>query len=407
MTSSRAVRGNDREGSRQGQSRPGFQGGSSWRNHNTGGERVVNDNRGGGRNESREVSTVFNRDVEEILEEEEPKIKTVAVLPTVEATFGGVRVCCLVDSGSQVTGVSENFLKQLVRVDESIPRMPCKCVVLSGAIGNKSTVGREQVYLTFELGGREFEYCFLVIPGLVRNIILGCDWLRDNSLIINFSENALQGEFGGKIFSHMFNYEPNPGVHISISEVIEEETYLGYSSASQLSESKMLQYYSEADIHASAQAAEGFDEEYKERLENLLLKYIIVSIVPQDLWRGPKRKLRQHFAKTETERRKSRQRPPSTVSAPTLAAVVANKQPQNQEEQAAQPAAAAKSAAEGENGVHLRTGGEGGGFGVIKSIPPPAISHHYMRAIYSEADSSDTESPDDVIWRDGDLDNTR
>nr|CAI5861741.1 unnamed protein product [Callosobruchus analis] len=224
MTSSRAVRGNDREGSRQGQSRPGFQGGSSWRNHNTGGERVVNDNRGGGRNESREVSTVFNRDVEEILEEEEPKIKTVAVLPTVEATFGGVRVCCLVDSGSQVTGVSENFLKQLVRMDESIPRMPCKCVVLSGAIGNKSTVGREQVYLTFELGGREFEYCFLVIPGLVRNIILGCDWLRDNSLIINFSENALQGEFGGKIFSHLFNYEPSPGVHISISEVIEEET---------------------------------------------------------------------------------------------------------------------------------------------------------------------------------------
>nr|CAH7725352.1 unnamed protein product [Callosobruchus chinensis] len=64
---------------------------------------------------------------------------------------------------------------------------------------------------------------------------------------------------------------------------------------------------------------------------------------------------------------------------------------------------AAKSA-EGGNGVDLRASEEGDAVGVIKNNPLLAISPHYMHAepIYSDTNSSDTESPPDIIRHHGD-----
>nr|CAI5819597.1 unnamed protein product [Callosobruchus analis] len=65
---------------------------------------------------------------------------------------------------------------------------------------------------------------------------------------------------------------------------------------------------------------------------------------------------------------------------------------------------AAKSAAEGGKGVDLRASEEGDAVGVIKSNPLLAISPLFMHTepIYSDTNSSDTESPPDIIRHHGD-----
>nr|CAI5847053.1 unnamed protein product [Callosobruchus analis] len=212
---------NNRDIGRQNPYRDNANPNTNWRHAN----RNENRNARHGDNEQRqEVSTVFNKDVGDLLEEK-PEVQTVSVMPIVWAKFENTETQCLVDSGSQVTGVSEKYLAELSHRNEKIPRIPCKCVTLMGAMGSKSTMVKEQVYLTFELGGREFEYSFLVIPGLVRNVILGCDWMHDHGIKIDFGQNKLCGQFMGKNFEYSFNCEPKLDSGLMVSEVLMDDSH--------------------------------------------------------------------------------------------------------------------------------------------------------------------------------------
>lgn len=233
---------------------------SGWRDNRPGN---VNDHKGV-KEISGEVATIFSENFEEILEEPMSEIKPVVTLPTVDIDVENVRTVTLIDSGSQITGVSESFLGELIQENGKIPRIPARCTTLMGALGNKEAKVKEQVFLTFTLGNVEFEYPFLVIPGLARNIILGYDWLRDNQVTIDFSNNVLTFESRQDRIS--FKNEPNKGEGIRVNEILDDEQ-------SSISSKPVLKEYSEKEIREVAENAQCFDEVYKEKLFQLLLNF--------------------------------------------------------------------------------------------------------------------------------------
>lgn len=60
-------------------------------------------------------------------------------------------------------------------------------------VWKKTATVKEQVYLNFSAGELNMDYPFVVIPGLSKKIILGCDWLNDKKASINFAENIYRG----------------------------------------------------------------------------------------------------------------------------------------------------------------------------------------------------------------------
>nr|CAI5833871.1 unnamed protein product [Callosobruchus analis] len=256
---------NNRDIGRQNPYRDNANQNTNWRHANQ------NENRNARHddNEQRqEVSTVFNKDVGDLLEEK-PEVQTVSVMPIVWAKFENTETQCLVDSGSQVTGVSEKYLAELSHRNEKIPRIPCKCVTLMGAMGSKSTMVKEQVYLTFELGGREFEYSFLVIPGLVRNVILGCDWMHDHGIKIDFGQNKLCGQFMGKNFEYSFNCEPKLDSGLMVSEVLMDDNHHIWDTNTKV----VKEWYSKEEIQKISDKAEGLSFSEKNSSCSLLLEY--------------------------------------------------------------------------------------------------------------------------------------
>lgn len=243
---------------RSGPSRQGFQNNVNRQENHTNSDRR-------GNNDST-VSTIFNQGFEDVLEENVCDVKAIAVVPTIDIKLETLSTRCLVDSGSQVTAISENFFEIILREDSEIPRLPARCTTLVGALGCKSTKVREQVFLSVQLNGFKFEYPFLIVPNLVRNCILGCDWMRDYSVIIDFSKSVLRGNFDGTERQICFVGEPNPGIYISVSEVVEQITEPPQKR-------KELTCYAEEALREVAENAESLNESHKIELFSLLLSY--------------------------------------------------------------------------------------------------------------------------------------
>lgn len=101
----------------------------------------------------------------------------------------------LLDTGSQVSAVSESFYRQLIRQNQ-VKELPVANLVVSTAIGKKATSIKRQIFIQIIIEDIILEDPFLVIPYLTSEIIFGNDWLLRNNGIINYKQNYI--EIGGK-----------------------------------------------------------------------------------------------------------------------------------------------------------------------------------------------------------------
>lgn len=116
------------------------------------------------------------------------------ICPRLILSLFAVPTRALIDTGSQITGISESFYKYLSmhgRFDE----LPVSNVTLYTAIGRKATVIKKQISCDISVGDFNFHSSFLVIPNLSNSIILGNDWLTTNRVVINYNkfEFLIQG----------------------------------------------------------------------------------------------------------------------------------------------------------------------------------------------------------------------
>ena len=126
------------------------------------------------------------------------EFETVARGPHIKIKIIDKEIMSLLDSGSQITAVSEEFFKRLWERNE-LKILPVSNLFVTTAIGKKSTTIKQQVWLEVEIEGRSMGYPFLVIPYLTSTIILGNDWMSRNEVVLNYKNKVV--EVAGRVVS--------------------------------------------------------------------------------------------------------------------------------------------------------------------------------------------------------------
>lgn len=114
----------------------------------------------------------------------------------VKTTVFEIEASALIDTGSQVTCVSEEFWKGLSTIYK-IDELPVVNMYVVTAIGKKATRISRQILIDIKIGNIVCQSTFLVIPHLTEQIIFGHDWLLKNKGILDY--NALRVSIKGMV----------------------------------------------------------------------------------------------------------------------------------------------------------------------------------------------------------------
>ncbi|XP_043287495.1 uncharacterized protein [Venturia canescens] len=113
--------------------------------------------------------------------------------PEIYAKIEGIQVTALVDSGSRVTTISEEFYLENTEILKNCPLLPVTGVTVKGAIKGKLTKVRNQIMAMTEIGKVKTYIKFLIVPGLIRDVLLGVDSLQPLKSLIDLGAMSLQG----------------------------------------------------------------------------------------------------------------------------------------------------------------------------------------------------------------------
>lgn len=229
---------------------------------------VVNESRNGTQGSSASANNILNNG-EELLDNDDEDVKrSLSVLPTILFSVASIPTKVLIDSGSQITCISQSFDKRIRALNLNVPRLPTNCRTVVGAMGDKSQNVREQVFLEFARGNVSFEYTCAIVPKLVQDVILGCDWMMEYSVNLDFKEGRLLGVFKGVAGSILFENSEAAPPTVLISEVrVEEEDGEMYETQAVDDCS-----YGELDFQKVVLAA-NVDEQVKQDLKELLWEF--------------------------------------------------------------------------------------------------------------------------------------
>nr|CAI5863426.1 unnamed protein product [Callosobruchus analis] len=141
--------------------------------------------------------TKFNADNEDLYSEMESGDDELSYgTPTIVARVGNQACNILIDSGSEITAISENCYKNIASTI-NVPLLPVTNTTVAVAVGNKRYRVKQQALVPVEFPDAEqtIEMTCLIIPDLNSDILAGCDWLRQNKVDIDFGDRTvmLQG----------------------------------------------------------------------------------------------------------------------------------------------------------------------------------------------------------------------
>ena len=123
---------------------------------------------------------------QELLEEEDTKVVDRKTgLTEVIVTIEGKSYKTLIDTGSEISIISENVMGELKEINKNIPSLPVAGVTVVGVTGVRSKRITRQVQLNILINGIEFENTFLVVKGLSLDVILGLSLIHIWTVFIN------------------------------------------------------------------------------------------------------------------------------------------------------------------------------------------------------------------------------
>jgi hypothetical protein len=96
----------------------------------------------------------------------------------------------ILDSGSEVNLLSEEIYGELSESGFDIPVLPVENIVLVPAFGRKSKRIRQQALINFTVGHDSFESVFLISSQLTNEAIIGCQFLMEYGVRINFDSGT-------------------------------------------------------------------------------------------------------------------------------------------------------------------------------------------------------------------------
>jgi hypothetical protein len=111
--------------------------------------------------------------------------------PQVEIVTNKISINAIIDSGSEVNLISEEIYGKLIKAGAQIPVLPVENVVLVTAFGKKSKRIRQQVLIEFTMEDDFFECIFLISSQLKNEAIIGCQFLKEYGICIDFCREII------------------------------------------------------------------------------------------------------------------------------------------------------------------------------------------------------------------------
>jgi hypothetical protein len=110
--------------------------------------------------------------------------------PQVQIKLHEFQFTAILDSGSEVNLISERVYEKLIDAGLQVPTLPVEGVVLVSAFGRRSKRIRRQALIEFSIGRDVFETIVFVSSQLNNDAILGCQFLRESGVTINFGSET-------------------------------------------------------------------------------------------------------------------------------------------------------------------------------------------------------------------------
>jgi hypothetical protein len=145
---------------------------------------------------------------------------TLGQSPQVEIMIDNEAIHAILDSGSEVNLLSERGYQKLTQSGIDVPVLPVEHVVLVTAFGRRSKRIRHQALIEFTVGGDTFESVFMISSQLTNEAIIGCQFLREYGIVIDFHKGTFSYVRGTQLREHLFSSkdEPRYGRRIDQSE---------------------------------------------------------------------------------------------------------------------------------------------------------------------------------------------
>lgn len=126
------------------------------------------------------------QEVMSVFEEDSPKQpEEVNFKAEISVQTCGYDIKALIDTGSDITCVSEELWNDVKLQCGNLPVMPIKPVQIRTAVGTRSVEIRSMGLIPIQMGDARMDIGFLIVPGLVREMLIGLDWLTRNEVIIS------------------------------------------------------------------------------------------------------------------------------------------------------------------------------------------------------------------------------
>lgn len=219
------------------------------------------------------INPLSTHDIERICINSVIKQPTVS-LPEITIYVKNIGITALIDSGSEITCISETLCLQLQRDLPHLPILPLKALQIQGAFSRKSRRIIRQVLLSATIENKAFDFCCLIVPDLLKPFIIGIDWLIENKCTLSLEKHQLQitttsGMVMAPIcFTRTIQHEEQ---QMTITPADEDELYDSCAIMKESKEELIRRKVSEADL----------EPEQKQQLYNLLKKFqSIFSEVP-------------------------------------------------------------------------------------------------------------------------------
>lgn len=135
--------------------------------------------------------TTFNEEMDLFSSDSDNEIcESVNFMPFINISIGGEYHRALLDSGSEITCMSENFFNKMSK-DTEFRILPVTNMSVLVAIGAHRQRIKKQILLSCKIEQFEFDIVFYVISRLNESLILGNDWMTKYKVTLDFSNLSL------------------------------------------------------------------------------------------------------------------------------------------------------------------------------------------------------------------------
>jgi hypothetical protein len=125
--------------------------------------------------------------------------------PHVEVSVGNRKIISLIDTGAEISVISQELFEKLMEDGIEIPTLPISNCLLEAAFGTKSQRIKRQALLNFTIDGSPYEAIALISPRLTMYMILGVDFFREYRVTICLDEVLFTSRTSKGVTRHKFS----------------------------------------------------------------------------------------------------------------------------------------------------------------------------------------------------------